>query len=230
MRFGQNLQFLRRMHNRMTQEELAERMNVSRQTISKWELDAAYPEIPKVAELCQLFSCTMDELIRQDLTLSDECYSNLRVEWVEPLRFIRYAVISAEPEEDAIRHVQGWARTLGCADAPIIGWDFPVLSQEQINVYNMHGYVAALLLPEGVQPSLPGAEVHSQPRQKYIAITIRDPHAAPFRLIPNAYKTLNAYMKTNGLVHAPAKGVLDCFEKEYDLEGTHYMDVYISVQ
>ena len=34
MSFGQNLQFLRKMHKKMTQEELAEKMNVSRQTIS----------------------------------------------------------------------------------------------------------------------------------------------------------------------------------------------------
>ena len=43
MSFGQNVQFLRKMHNKMTQEELAEKLGVSRQTVSKWELDAAYP-------------------------------------------------------------------------------------------------------------------------------------------------------------------------------------------
>ncbi len=39
MNFGKNLQILRKMTG-MTQEELAERINVSRQTISKWELEA----------------------------------------------------------------------------------------------------------------------------------------------------------------------------------------------
>ena len=43
MGFGQNLQFLRKMRNKMTQEELAEKLGVSRQTVSKWELDAVYP-------------------------------------------------------------------------------------------------------------------------------------------------------------------------------------------
>lgn len=60
MSFGQNLQFLRKMGNGMTQEELAEKLGVSRQTVSKWELDAGYPEMEKVLELCNLFSCTMD--------------------------------------------------------------------------------------------------------------------------------------------------------------------------
>lgn len=45
MSFGQNLQCLRKMRNRMTQEELAEKLGVSRQTISKWELDRVYPEV-----------------------------------------------------------------------------------------------------------------------------------------------------------------------------------------
>ena len=83
MSFGQNLQFLRKMGNGMTQEELAERLGVSRQTVSKWELDAGYPEMDKVVELCNLFSCTMDQLVREDMNVCDEAYSNIHVEEVE---------------------------------------------------------------------------------------------------------------------------------------------------
>ena len=39
--FGRNLQHLRRLSRNMTQEALAERLGVSRQTVSKWEMDAA---------------------------------------------------------------------------------------------------------------------------------------------------------------------------------------------
>lgn len=39
MSFGQNLLFLRKMKNNMTQEELAEKLDVSRQTVSKWEME-----------------------------------------------------------------------------------------------------------------------------------------------------------------------------------------------
>lgn len=60
MSFGKNLQFLRKMHQGMTQDELAEKMGVSRQTISKWEVDAAFPEMEKAIALCQMFSCTLD--------------------------------------------------------------------------------------------------------------------------------------------------------------------------
>ena len=37
MKLGSNLQYLRKLHGNMTQEKLAERMGVSRQTVSKWE-------------------------------------------------------------------------------------------------------------------------------------------------------------------------------------------------
>ena len=72
MSFGQNLQFLRKMRNSMTQEALADRMGVSRQTVSKWELDSVYPEMDKLIELCSLFSCTMDQLIREDMNMGSD--------------------------------------------------------------------------------------------------------------------------------------------------------------
>lgn len=155
-------------------------------------------------------------------------HSPPRIEWVEPLRYVRYAVVSCEPECDALAHVQKWAAEWNLPDAQIIGWDFPILSQEQINVYNMHGYAAALLLPEDCE--IPNQKVFTQPRQKYLAITILNPHSASFQLIPNAYKTLDAYLKANGVKHDQHKGILPCFEKEYDQDGIHYMDVYLSIE
>ena len=37
-------------------------------------------------------------------------------------------------------------------------------------------------------------------------------------------------MKANSLTHDARKGILDCFEREYDRDGIHYMDVYIAIQ
>lgn len=230
MSLGQNLQFLRKMRNKMTQEELAEKLNVSRQTISKWELDAVYPEIDKVVELCKLFSCTMDELVREDMNVVDEAYSDIRIEEIEAFSYIKYAVISSEPEDDAIYHVRQWAKELDIEEPSIIGWDFPFVSQEQINVYNMHGYEAALILDEKAQNKDIKTEIIRQGRQKYIAITIKQPFLAPFHLIPNAYKVLMTNMKINGIKPEVGSKVLSCFEKEYEIDGVGYMDVYIAVE
>ena len=67
MTFGENLQFLRKRSS-MTQEQLAEKMEVSRQSVSKWESNAAYPETEAILRLCGLFHCDMDTLLRGDVS------------------------------------------------------------------------------------------------------------------------------------------------------------------
>lgn len=65
MTTGEKLQKLRKDHN-YTQEELASIMNVSRQSISKWESDAAFPETEKLLALSKLYHCTIDYLLNTD--------------------------------------------------------------------------------------------------------------------------------------------------------------------
>lgn len=65
MTTGEKLQKLRKDHN-YTQEELADIMNVSRQSISKWESDAAFPETEKLLALSKLYHCTVDYLLNAD--------------------------------------------------------------------------------------------------------------------------------------------------------------------
>lgn len=230
MSLGANLQFLRKMRNGMTQEELAEKLQVSRQTVSKWELDGTYPEMDKLVELCNIFSCSLDELVREDMNLIDEAYSDVRMETLEGFHYMKYAVASTDPESDAINHVRGWAQELKITEPEIIGWDWPFLSQEQINVYNMHGYEAALLVGDDLLDDAIQAELLWQDRQKYLAITIRHPMEAPFRLIPNAYKTLMTHMKINGIKAKYDAKMISCFEKEYVKDGVDFMDVYIAVE
>lgn len=230
MSFGQNLQFLRKMHKGMTQEELAEKMGVSRQTISKWEMDSAFPEMDKAISLCNLFSCSLDELLRENMNSDNEAYINIRIEKMQPFQYVKYAVISEAPEDDAVCHIRNWAAACGIEKPEVIGWDFQNVSQEQINVYHMHGYEAACILPEGFKTNQSELEVHTQTKQNYAAITIKEPFTAPFVLIPNAYKTLMRYMDVNNLKHKQAKDILPCFEKEYEEDAVSYMDVYIAIE
>ena len=51
-----------------TQEQLADILGVSRQSISKWESDIAYPETDKIIELGKLFDCSMDYLLKEEVT------------------------------------------------------------------------------------------------------------------------------------------------------------------
>ena len=54
----------------MSQEKLAEQMEVSRQSVSKWEMDQALPQIEKVLQLCELFDITTDELLQDKIAIS----------------------------------------------------------------------------------------------------------------------------------------------------------------
>ncbi len=66
MTTGENIQFLRKRDG-YTQESFAEQMGVSRQTISKWESDACFPEMDKLLLMCDMFRCKLDDLVRGDV-------------------------------------------------------------------------------------------------------------------------------------------------------------------
>ena len=69
MSFGENLQYLRAESN-ITQEELAERLEVSRQSVSKWESNSSFPEMDKLLTLCDMFRCDLDTLLRGSVQAS----------------------------------------------------------------------------------------------------------------------------------------------------------------
>ena len=70
MNFAENLQNLRKKKN-MTQDELAEKLQVSRQAVSKWESGSGYPETEKIISICEIFNCSMDELIKGKISLDE---------------------------------------------------------------------------------------------------------------------------------------------------------------
>lgn len=63
MSLAENLQYLRAREG-VTQEQLAERLDVSRQSVSKWESSASFPEMDTLIKLCDMFHTDMDTLLR----------------------------------------------------------------------------------------------------------------------------------------------------------------------
>ncbi len=66
MTLGEKISVLRSRQN-LSQVDLAEKMNVSRQSVSKWETDASIPELDKLLQLSELFNVTLDELVKSDV-------------------------------------------------------------------------------------------------------------------------------------------------------------------
>ena len=231
MKLGNNLQYLRKLHGNMTQEKLAERMGVSRQTISKWETGEAVPDVDKLLELSKLFSCTLDALLKEDLAPQADYYSPVSIVTVSAFTLGRYVIISPQPENDVQAYLDCWAKDSGLYEAQAhprqIGWDFPFVSMEQQNRFGLRGYVAGWILPDGFEPRCSGVEIYKQNEAQYARITIRDPFKAAFDRIPKGYQRILEYLGANGFKENHGTQFLGCFEEVYDKAGTTYMDVYV---
>lgn len=71
MELGQRLKDLRNKHN-ITQEEFADKLYVSRQTISSWENDKSYPDIHSLLMISELFKISLDDLVKGDIEIMEE--------------------------------------------------------------------------------------------------------------------------------------------------------------
>ena len=108
MSFKENLQYLRGSRN-MTQEQLAMLLGVSRQAISKWESDKAYPEMDKLLMLCDMFGVTLDDLVMGDVRASAGCGGAGRVDLAADTDGAAASVGVADAAVGAVPGVIGFA-------------------------------------------------------------------------------------------------------------------------
>lgn len=108
MSFKENLQYLRGSRN-MTQEQLAMLLGVSRQAISKWESEKAYPEMDKLLMLCDMFGVTLDDLVMGDVRASAGCGGAGRVDLAADTDGVAASVGVADVAVGAVPGVIGFA-------------------------------------------------------------------------------------------------------------------------
>ena len=82
MKFGDNLRNLRK-NKKLSQEELAEKVMVSRQSVSKWETGEAYPEMNNILELCKIFHCNIGDLVNDNMTDIDSLGEDVKMSIVK---------------------------------------------------------------------------------------------------------------------------------------------------
>lgn len=87
MELGQQIKKYR-MHANLSQEELAERIFVTRQSISNWENDKTYPDINSLVLLSEIFQVSLEVLIKGDLDIMKETIKNEEV-----IKLNRYGTI-----------------------------------------------------------------------------------------------------------------------------------------
>ena len=71
MDIGRKIQELRKVSG-MTQEQLAEKLNISRQTVSKWETSSTLPDLESILKLCRIFHISLDDLLEEEKKLQSK--------------------------------------------------------------------------------------------------------------------------------------------------------------
>ena len=84
MNLGERIYQLRTQRN-MSQGDLAEQLDVSRQSVSKWENNSAVPDLDKLLKLSELFELTLDELVKGDTVPEKQVQQIVTVVQREPM-------------------------------------------------------------------------------------------------------------------------------------------------
>ncbi len=101
-----------RKRARLTQEELAEKLGVTRQAVSRWEQDVTFPETESVLKMCKLFHVSADALLfGAEGGPADEARSGDASPSEEP-----HAETAAEPTAAPAAAEDGWGKTWGVID------------------------------------------------------------------------------------------------------------------
>ena len=91
MEFKEKLQLLR-TNMKLSQEELANRLDISRQSITKWENGQSFPDIQNLIQLSEIFKVSIDRLVKEN----DICTISLFYEHKYPMQDIRIFLVRAK--------------------------------------------------------------------------------------------------------------------------------------
>ncbi len=75
-----------RKQKKLTQEPFAEQMNVTTQTVSRWESDEITPELSKLVNMSELFACKLDSLVKEELSVQKEIYSSIQIKRISAFK------------------------------------------------------------------------------------------------------------------------------------------------
>lgn len=120
MTLGEKISALRNQHE-MSQGDLAEKMNVSRQSISKWETDTSVPELDKLIQLSKVFHITLDELVKGDFPPAHEESENTEAEHKTPTQPVQVIVQKTVSTQKVIGFILLGIGLLCCLLALVFG-------------------------------------------------------------------------------------------------------------
>jgi len=169
--------------------------------------------------------------------MMENIYSKISVVTIPRFKIAKYIVISKEPEDESIAYMERWADRNGLNQMDgytkrKIGWDFPA-SKQQSAQFGLHGYVAAMILPDDFEPKAGGAEIVFVEEDTYATLTITDPMREPWKRIPTGFQKLMRSGKPKTLAWedrvCDSWGNRIAFEEFYTKDGVEYMDLFVPI-
>lgn len=129
MQFSQKLLELRKKRG-FSQEDLAEKLNVSRQAISRWEMGSAMPDSPNLLKISDLFGVSIDSLLREDnqpegkpISGKDQKKRNRQVAWAVLVGLHAMALLVGLTALFALQNTLAAWGTMALHVADIIGFE-----------------------------------------------------------------------------------------------------------
>ena len=120
MTLDEKISALRNQHE-MSQGDLAEKMNVSCQSISKWETDTSVPELDKLIQLSEVFHITLDEFVKGDVPPAHEESENTEPEYNAPAQPVQVIVQKTVSTQKVIGFILLGIGLLCCLLALVFG-------------------------------------------------------------------------------------------------------------
>jgi len=154
--------------------------------------------------------------------LSDISYEN-----IGPLTVLSGVKVSKEPEEEIIEKMHTWKERHGVKSSRAFGFDSPVSEEEAGKGYR--GYEYWLVLDEKIDIETGEFELKEIPAYKYATLRITDPFENPMEKIPNAWKSMVAWLEENITEILDIEQKLDCLEEVVEIDEVTYMDIFVPI-
>ena len=163
-----------------------------------------------------------------------DIFSEVRFEKIPKMRVARYVIISPNPEDDVIKHMDSWAKESGLLDIPEwpprkFGWDFPFVSDEQREKHGLRGYVYCYTIPEDFEPKSHAVQITYINEDEYAVLRIMEPFENPFERIPGGWEKLHDYVDKSE--YKPTRHDNRYWMEEVVVNSTQtYMDIYYPIR
>ena len=77
MQLGQMIRMIRK-ENELTQEDFAQKFNVTRQTVSNWENEKSYPDLQTLVKISEEFDCSLDVMLKENTIMTEELNKKIK--------------------------------------------------------------------------------------------------------------------------------------------------------